>query len=96
MQIHCFQHFKPTGCRLFVLATPPPQAYKQGGGFEGDTSPPEFDMVGTYGKMSPLEFQEMQLKKYNVNTSDAAIVSPLEQHYVWELVVSQTNQISSR
>jgi len=36
----------------------------------------------TYGKMSPPEFQEMQLKKYNVNISYAAIVLPLEQHPV--------------
>jgi len=46
--------------------------------------------------MSPPEFKEMQLKKYNVNMSDAAIVLPLEQHNVWELVVSQTYQIRRR
>jgi len=46
------------------------------------TRPPELDMGGTYDKTSPPEFQEMQLKKYNVNISDAAIVLPLEQHHV--------------
>jgi len=56
---------------------------------------PEFDMGGhNFGEMSPPEFQEMQLKKYNVNISDAAITLPLEQHQVRELVVLQTNQIS--
>jgi len=47
-------------------------------------SPPEFDMGGhnIMVKCPPPEFQEMQLKKYNVNISDAAIVLPLEQHHV--------------
>jgi len=72
----------------------PPQTPPTGG-VEGDASPPEFDRGGAYGKMFHPEYQEIVLKKYNVNIlCDAAIVLPLNHHHVClRIIVSQTNQI---